>query len=99
MQQRYLTVDPDELWWPDRRWRDVFFCDANRGFSWDLEGMLDYDNRAVHPWFTAIYFPAYVAPKPATMYLATARDANGDVFEAGKTYALTVPKDVPINKF
>ena len=33
------------------------------------------------------------------MYLATARDKDGNLFEAGKTYPLTVPKDVPINKF
>jgi len=33
------------------------------------------------------------------MYLATARDGDGNLFEAGKTYALTVPKDVPIKKF
>ena len=99
MRQRYLTVEPDELWWPDRRWRDVFYSDANQGFSWDLNNMLDYDNRAVHPWFTAIYFPAKVAPRPATMYLATARDKDGNLFKAGQTYALTVPKDVPVNKF
>ena len=99
MQHRYLTVEPEELYWPDRRWRDVFYSDANMGFSWDLDEMLDYDNRSVHPWFTAIYFPAKVTKRPPTMYLATARDKEGNLFEAGKTYALTVPKDVPITKF
>lgn len=99
MQQRYLTVEPEELYWPDRRWRNVFYSDPNMGFSWDYEGMLDYDNRSVHPWFTAIYFPNKVTAKPPTMYLATARDKNGKVFKAGKTYKLTVPKDVPINQF
>ncbi|MGB5337882.1 MAG: DUF1214 domain-containing protein [Gammaproteobacteria bacterium] len=99
MQQRYLTVEPEELYWPDRRWRNVFYSDPNMGFSLDYEGMLDYDNRSVHPWFTAIYFPNKVTARPPTMYLATARDKDGNLFEAGKTYALTVPKDVPINKF
>jgi len=99
MQQRYLTVEPEELYWPDRRWRNVFFADANMGFSWDLDEMLDYDNRSIHPWYTAIYFPNKVTKRPPTMYLATARDKNGNLFKAGKTYALTVPKDVPINKF
>jgi len=99
MQHRYLTVEPEELYWPDRRWRDVFYSDAKMGFSWDLDEMLDYDNRSVHPWFTAIYFPAKVTKRPPTMYLATARDKEGNLFEAGKTYALTVPKDVPITKF
>ncbi len=99
MQQRYLTVEPEELYWPDRRWRNVFYADPNMGFSWDYEGMLDYDNRSVHPWFTAIYFPNKVTAKPPTMYLATARDKDGNLFQAGKTYALTVPADVPVNKF
>ena len=99
MQERYLTVLPEELYWPDRRWRNVFYSDPNMGFSWDWEGMLDYDNRSVHPWFTAIYFPSKVTARPPTMYLATARDKDGNLFEAGKTYKLTVPKDVPINKF
>jgi hypothetical protein len=99
MQQRYLTVEPDELYWADRRWRNVFYSDANMGFSWDLDDMLDYDNRSVHPWFTAIYFPNKVTKRPPTMYLATARDKDGKLFQAGKTYALTVPEDVPINKF
>jgi len=99
MQQRYLTVEPEELYWPDRKWRNVFYSDPNMGFSWDWEGMLDYDNRSVHPWFTAIYFPNKVTARPPTMYLATARDKDDNLFEAGKTYELTVPKDVPINKF
>ena len=99
MQQRYLTVEPEELYWPDRRWRNVFYADPNMGFSWDYEGMLDYDNRSVHPWFTAIYFPNKVTAKPPTMYLATERDKSGNLFQAGKTYVLTVPAEVPINKF
>jgi len=86
MQHRYLTVEPEELYWPDRRWRDDFFSDAKMGFRWDLDEMLDYDNRSVHPWFTAIYFPAKVTKRPPTIYLAAARDKKGNLFEAGKTY-------------
>ena len=33
------------------------------------------------------------------MYIATMRDSDGDLFEAGKTYSLTVPKDVPVKQF
>jgi len=99
MQQRYLTVEPDELYWSDRKWRNVFFADDNMGFSWDMDGILDYDNRSIHPWFTAIYFPNKVTKTPPTMYLATAQDKDGNLFEGGKTYVLNVPKDVPINKF
>ena len=41
--------------------------------------------------------PAEVTAKPPTMYLATARDKDGNLLQAGKTYALTVPAEVPIN--
>ncbi len=99
MQQKFLTPEPDELWWPDRQWRNAFYSDANRGFSWETDDLLDTTSRAIHPWFTAIYFPNKVADRPVTMYLTTANDMNGDLLEAGKTYSLTVPKDVPVEQF
>ena len=99
MMERYLAGAPDELLWPNRKWRDVFYCDPNRSFSWDWEGMLDYDSRANRNWFNVIYFPAKVAERPATMYVDTPLDKDGNLFEAGKTYKLTVPEKVPVNKF
>ena len=92
MMERYLAGAPDELYWPNRKWRDVFYCDPNRGFSWDWEGMLDYDSRANRNWFNVIYFPAKVADRPATMYVDTPLDKDGNLFKAGKTYKMTVPK-------
>lgn len=100
MQARYLKVFPEQLWWPDLRWRDVFVpTDPDRGFKWDLEDMVDYDLRAVHPWFNAIMFPPVVAERPTNIYLVTGRDENGELFEAGKTYSLTVPADAPARNF
>ena len=100
MQQRYLTVEPRRalLAGPALAQRLLQRCQHGLQLG-PAEGMLDYDNRSIHPWFTAIYFPAKVTARPPTMYLATARDKDGNLFKAGKTYALTVPKDVPINKF
>ena len=34
-----------------------------------------------------------------TNNIDTPLDENGNVLRAGKTYKLTVPKDVPVNKF
>ena len=34
------------LEWPDWRWRNVLFSDANMGFSRALDKMLDDDNRS-----------------------------------------------------
>ena len=100
MRDGYIDGVPAEMMWgAERTWRDVFFTDPDGGFSWDTEGMLDYDNRAIRNWFNVIYFPAKVAERPATMYIDTPLDSDGNVFQAGKTYKLNVPKDVPVNKF
>ena len=99
MQQRYLTVEPDELYWPDRRWRNVFYADANMGFSWDL----DEHARLRQPLGPSVVhrdlLPEQGDGAAAHHVSRHGRDKDGNLFEAGKTYALTVPKDVPINKF
>jgi len=101
MQESFAAKLPGEDWWDDRQWRDIFFADANKSFKWETTAtyLVDYDMRAVRPWFSAIYFPAKVADKPPTMYIATMRDADGNMLEAGETYSLTVPKDVPVKQF
>jgi hypothetical protein len=100
MKEGYIAGVPGEMVWGAKRtWRDVFYTDPDGGFSWDTEGILDYDNRAIRNWFNVIYFPAKVAEHPATMYIDTPLDKDGNVFQAGKTYKLTVPKDVPVDKF
>ncbi len=101
MQEKFAAVLPGETWWEDRTWRNVFFSDADKSFKWESTDpyVLDYDTRAVRPWFSAIYFPAKVAKKPSTMYIATMRDGDGELLEAGKTYSLTVAKDVPVKQF
>lgn len=99
MQIEMAKVRDGELWWDNRRWRNVFFHDANKGFQWENDALLDYDTRATRPWFSATYFPSKVADKPPTMYIATLRDVNGEIMKAGMTYSLTIPKDVPIKQF
>ena len=99
MQQRFRTPDPKEMWWKDRQWRNAFYSDPNGTFGWETADILDYDNRAIHPWFSATYFPTKVAKRPPTMYLATGMDKDGKLFEANKTYSLTVPADVPVKEF
>ena len=100
MRDGYIDGVPAEMMWGDKRtWRDVYYTDPDGGFSWDTAGILDYDNRAIRNWFNVIYFPAKVAERPATMYVDTPLDSDGSVFQAGKTYKLTVPEDVPVDQF
>ena len=97
MLEGYIAGVPGENYWEDRQWLNVFFTDPNNGFGWDMDDVLDYDNRAIRNWFNVIYFPAKVAEKPATMYVDTPKDKDGNIFEAGKTDKLTVPKEVPVS--
>jgi len=101
-------VDPINTRWStlpryDERWFEDLHAIINAGPIRERDkvmmGMLDYDNRAIRNWFNVIYFPAKVAERPATMYIDTPQDKDGNVFQAGKTYKLTVPKDVPVDKF
>ena len=95
----YATVVPEEMMWENRTWRNVFFTDPDQGFSWDTAGILDYDNRAIRNWFNVIYFPRTVAERPATLYVDTPLDKEGNVLQPNRTYKLTVPEKVPVSKF
>jgi len=56
------------------------------------------DQRAdiYHP---GTYYPKVMPAQPATVYLVAVADSNGKTLEAGKTYRLRVPKDVPVSQF
>jgi hypothetical protein len=99
MMERYLAGAPHEMYWPNRKWRNVYYTDPTGGFSWDYDGLLDYDNRAVRNWFNLVYIPNKIAARPTSMYLTTTTDKEGKLLAAGKTYKLTIPKKVPANMF
>ena len=99
MSEQFLTMLPDEAWWEGSYWRNIFYHDESMGFQWETDTVFDYEKRAIRPWFTATYFPSKVAERPATMYIATTHDSDGNLLQKGRTYALTVPKDVPVEQF
>lgn len=94
-----MKTTPDWLWWPNRQWRNSLLTDPNRSFTWETDNMVDYTNRARHPWHYATYLPKHLEKNPTTMYIDTPFDEDGKLLEAGKTYSLTVPKDVPVSNF
>jgi len=32
---------PGEAWWDDRKWRNIFFSDANKSFKWETKDLVD----------------------------------------------------------
>ena len=66
------------------------------GFSYELDGRLDYDARG------SLFYLVFSPPKnlgAATFYLMGTRDANDATLRGEKTYRLRVPPNVPARQF
>lgn len=50
-------------------------------------------------WFFFTMYPAVVDEHAGTVYLAPIADSMGKPIEAGKTYKVRIPKDVPAGQF
>lgn len=99
MQQMTLKEDSfAERWWEDKNWYDVLYCDENNEFVYDYSDRLDLDSRAIR-YFSGTFFPRKLGPKPAVQYVFALADNTGKELQAGKTYSLTMPPDVPVAQF
>ncbi len=98
MQDRFDKVQMKNLYWPERNWSYFYLPDPSGGFSWETDTALLYDNRSdmYHP---GTYYPKQIPAKPATVYLASMADSNGQLLRGGRTYRLNVPKNVPVKQF
>ena len=72
--------------------------DAQRGFEFVSNNAVEIDKRAA-AWFFYTFYPKVLTDKAGTVYLAPIADAAGRPLEAGKTYKLRVPKDIPAKQF
>ena len=99
MQQRILhPADNSKIWWKGKHWGNGLFSDNNKQFSYVYDNLIDLDNRADR-YFIGTYYPEKVGPEPATQYLFALADADGNEFEASKTYSFTMPPNAPIKQF
>jgi hypothetical protein len=102
MQEKFMEMRTSIAWWPDRNWADSMYTDQDRGFRFekhdDTHHSMQIDPRAVH-YFYGIYWPNKLSKQPATQYLMAMADKDGNELQAGKSYKLTVPKDVPVKQF
>jgi len=90
--------DPARVWWKGKNWYDVLFHDENRQFVYEYDDRIDLDGRAER-YFFGTYYPQEVTEKPAVYYLMAFADKDGNALEGGKTYSLTMPKEVPVEQF
>jgi hypothetical protein len=98
MQKLDTKLFASSLYWPDRHWSFVMVPDAQRGFDFVNDNAVEIDKRAA-AWFFFTFYPKVLTDRAGTVYLAPIADSNGRPVEAGKTYRLRVPKDVPAKQF
>jgi hypothetical protein len=98
MQSLTTKLFASNLYWPDRHWSFVMVPDDKHGFEFVTDDAVQVDKRAA-AWFFFTMYPKELSEHAATVYLAPIADSTGQPLEAGKTYKLRVPKDVPAKQF
>jgi hypothetical protein len=98
MQKLDTKLFASNLYWPDRHWSFVMVPDAKRGFEFVTDDAIQVDKRAA-AWFFFTFYPKELSDRAGTVYLAPIADSAGKPLEAGKTYKLRVPKDIPAKQF
>jgi hypothetical protein len=99
LKEKFEEGEPDELYWEDRQWRWTLYPDPNKGYSWETDDLVDIDGRALHPYVWGTYAPMKVGDKPAVAYTHAVKDKDGNEMQAGKTYSLNFPVDMPVKEF
>jgi hypothetical protein len=98
MQKLDTKLFASNLYWSDRHWSFVMVPDAQRGFEFVSNDAVEIDKRAA-AWFFFTFYPKVLTDRAGTVYLAPIADSNGRPLEAGKTYRLRVPKEMPARQF
>lgn len=98
LQWWYDHLPADKLYWPDRHYASLLQADDNRTFTFTYPDRIDLIDRAAE-YFWCTYMPKVLTDSPATQYLMALADKDGKLLEAGKTYKIDVPRDMPVKQF
>jgi hypothetical protein len=98
MQQMDMKLFASNLCWPDRHWSFVMVPDSKHGFEFVTDDAVEVDKRAA-AWFFFTMYPKELTEHAGTVYLAPIADDAGRPLQAGRTYMLRVPRDVPAKEF
>jgi hypothetical protein len=98
MQKLDTKLFASNLYWPDRHWSFVMVPDEKKGFEFVTDEAVQIDKRAA-AWFFFTMYPKELTEHAGTVYLAPIADSAGKPLEAGKTYRVRVPKDMPAKQF
>ena len=98
IQNFYDTIPRSHLYWPDRHYMSLMQADANRSFTFVYDGWIDTMARAMQ-YGCATYLPRKLSETPATEYMISIADKQGEPLAAGAQYRLRVPADMPVKQF
>lgn len=101
MQSGFETPgDGLEVWWPNGIWMNMNSANLKlmgTGWSYETADAVYTYQRAVTPFFWANYLPAKLGGEQ--LYLMGLRDSTGALLSGRRSYRLSVPADVPVDKF
>jgi hypothetical protein len=98
MDKLFVDKIASNKYWPDRQYFSLLQGDAKNEVDYEFPDILDVDGRASQ-FYPGTYYPHKVVERQPTIYFTTMEDATGKAFEAGSTYKITMPKDVPVKQF
>ncbi|WP_413991707.1 DUF1254 domain-containing protein [Labrys okinawensis] len=98
LQSWYDNFPTDKLYWPDRHYASLLQADDNRTFTFTYDDRIDLIERAAE-YYWCTYMPKVLSDHPGTQYFMALADKDGKLLEAGKTYKIDVPKDMPVKQF
>lgn len=94
----FASRDERTTLYPDRQWYTTFILSSYQ-FADGAERLLD--TRAMFHYYATGITPVMVAAKPGSgsAYAIAARDSQGNYFDGGKTYKVTLPAPIPAGRF
>ncbi|HEY6346502.1 MAG TPA: DUF1254 domain-containing protein [Bryobacteraceae bacterium] len=98
MDQMWEHPDTSYYFWPDRNYVKAQFTDLNRRFTYEYNNRIDIDGRAA-AFFPCTYMPKEISDTPANQYIVAMGTGDRKPFEAGKTYRVKVPAEMPAKQF
>lgn len=98
LQNWFDNIPKDKLYWPDRHYASLLMADKNKTFTFVYDDKTDIIERAAE-YFWCTYMPKKLTDSPATQYLMSMADNNGNLLEAGKLYKINIPTKIPVKQF
>jgi hypothetical protein len=98
----YLLTQALTPKWPDSRWLAIK-PGLDYGFTFTHDGRLDYEHRAGGFAYWATWAPKHLEHKPGTLpasaYVQSFADSDGEPFHGDRSYRLRFPADTPARDF